>query len=188
MANVTTPEFRGCFLQVFRAGKPKNAKAEQLPNYSVRAAFPPETDLRVLKAQAEEAAKQKWPAGIPKTLRSPFRRNDELDNPVPGIPDDWIIMTFARREADGRPSVFDQQVRDIEPVNQSEVYAGAWYQASVNAYPYDNSGNKGVAFGLQGIQKRRDDTPLSGKPSVARADDFSPAAASGSSSGGGIFD
>lgn len=186
MANVTTPEFRGVFLQVFRAGKPKTAKAEQLPNYSVRAAFPPNTDFKALKAQAEDAVKAKWPTGAPKTLRSPFRRNDELDNPVAGIPDDWIIMTFARREADGRPAVFDEQVCDIEPVNQSEVYAGAWYQASVKAYPYENSGNKGVAFGLQGIQKRRDDQPL-GNQTTATASDFSPATGD-NASGGGIFD
>lgn len=187
MANVTTPEFRGCFLQVFRAGKPKTAKAEQLPNYSVRAAFPPNTDFRAMKANAEEVVKVKWPSGAPKTLRSPFRRNDELDNPIGGIPDDWVVMTFTRREEDGRPAVFDEQVRDIEPVNQQEVYAGAWYQASVKAYPYDNNGNKGVAFGLQGLQKRRDDDPLGKHRTVASASDFSPAASQGSS-GGGIFD
>lgn len=184
MKNVTTPEFRGCFLQVFRPGKPKTAKADQLPNYSVRAAFPPDSDFKAMKAQAEEAVKYKWPAGAPKNLRSPFRRNDELDTPLNGIPDDWIVMTFARREQDGRPAVFDEQVRPIEPVNQSEVYSGAWYQASVRAYGYDNSGNKGVSFGLQGIQKRRDGDPLGGM-TVATATDFAPAE---ESAGGGMFD
>lgn len=188
MNNITTPEFRGCFLQVFRPGKPKTAKADQLLNYSVRAAFPPNTDFTQMKAQAAEAAKAKFPEGIPKTLRSPFRRNDELDKPIKGIPDDWIVMTFARREQDGRPAVFDQQVRDIEPVNQSEVYAGAWYQASVRAYGYANSGNKGVSFGLQGIQKRRDDEPLGGGVPVATAGDFAPAAGGSSDSAGGLFD
>ena len=49
-------------------------------------------------------------------------------------------------------------------------------------------GNYGVSFGLQGIQKRRDDEPLGGGVSVATASDFAPAAGgSGSGAGEDIF-
>lgn len=182
---VTTPEFRGCFLQVFRPGKPKTAPAEQAPNYSVRAAFPPDADFKAMKQLAEAAVRYKFPEGAPKNMRSPFRRNDELDNPIKGIPDDWIIVTFTRREQDGPPSVFGPSVEDIRPADQHKIYAGAWYQASVSAYAYAASGNKGVSFGLQGLQLRRDGDTLGGGVTVATATDFAPAEESAS---GGMFD
>ena len=40
----------------------------------------------------------------------------------------------------------------------------------VNAYAYDQSGNKGVAFGLLGLQFAGDDDAFGG--GVATADDF----------------
>lgn len=190
MAKVTTPEFRAAFIQVFKPGKPKDAKPEQLPNYSIRAAFPPTTDLSTLKAEAQRAAEAKWGEGkIPKTLRSPFRRNDELDTPIKGIDDDWIVMTFTRREADGRPGVVDQNVQAI--LDESDVYAGAWFFASVNAYGYEHTGNKGVAFGLQNVQLSKDDEAL-GRGRSKPEDDFAPvgggAAKNGGASANTLFD
>jgi hypothetical protein len=43
----------------------------------------------------------------------------------------------------------DEQV----PGNPNEVYAGCLIRAAVNAYGYDRQGNKGVSFGLNGVQK-----------------------------------
>lgn len=171
MAKVTTPEFRGVFLQVFKAGKPKDAPAEQTPNFSVRAAFDPATDLSALKEEAKRAAFVKFEDKIPKVFRSPFRTNDELENPIKGVPDDWIIVTFSRREADGRPGIVDQNVQAI--LEEADVYAGAWYRASVNAYGYANKGNNGVAFGLNNLQLIRDDEPL-GRGRSKPEDDFVP--------------
>ena len=39
---------------------------------------------------------------------------------------------------------------------------------SLNAYPFSASGNKGVSFGLQNVQKLRDGEPLG---SVSRVED-----------------
>ena len=42
----------------------------------------------------------------------------------------------------------------------NEFYSGCWAIASVNAYAYDNAGNRGAAFGLLNLQKIKDDKPF----------------------------
>lgn len=155
VSNKITPPFRAGFVALFRPSAPQGSNQE--PKYSVRAMFPPTTDLSALKAEAQKAALDKWGDKVPKSLRSPFRRNDELENPVPGIGDDWIVMTFSAK-ADRRPGLIGPAKEDI--IDDSLVYSGCWMRAEVRPYAYDNQGNRGVSFGLQNVQKLRDDEPL----------------------------
>lgn len=154
--NMITPEFRAAYVGLFKASAPKD-NPNGTKKYSVRALFPPNTDISSLKQAAAQAATDKWGTSIPKVLRSPFRTNDELDNPIEGIPADWIVMNFTANE-DRRPGIVDPNLQDV--IDESVVYSGAWYRAEVRAYGYDQAGNKGVAFGLQNIQKLRDDEPI----------------------------
>lgn len=154
MENILTPEFRGAFIQVFRAKAQKQEDGSMgAAKFTVRAAFPPNSDMTLMKKEASEAAQAKWADKPPKTLRSPFRKNEELDKPVAGVGDDWIIMTFSSNE-DRRPGVVDAKLQDI--IDESQCYSGAWYRAQVRAYAYDKAGNKGVSFGLQNLQKLRE--------------------------------
>lgn len=158
--NIITPEFRAGFISVFRATKNAKAAPDAKAKYSIRACFPPTADLTALKQQAQAVAIEKWGAGkTPKAMRSPFRLNEELENPVAGIGDDWIIMTFSANE-DRRPGLVDADRQDI--IDESEVYAGAWFRAQIHAFAYDNAGNKGITFGLDNVQKMRDDDPIGG--------------------------
>ena len=155
---ILTPHFRAAFISLFRATSMKQADgSDGQPKFSIRACFPPTADLTQLKKEAEQAAKDKFGDKIPKTLRSPFRTNEELENPIVGIGDDWIIMSFSANE-DRRPGIVDSKLQDI--IDDSDVYSGAWYRAQVRAFAYENAGNKGVSFGLQNVQKLRDDDPL----------------------------
>ena len=182
-----TPNFRAAFISLFRATSMKNADGKDSdPKFSIRACFPPTADIKALKKEAENAAKEKFGDKIPKTLRSPFRLNEELDNPVPGIGDDWVIMSFSAK-ADRRPGIVDANLQDI--IDEADVYSGAWYRAQVNAYGYDTAGNKGVAFGLQNVQKLRDDDPL-GNGRIPASKAFEPvegAASEGGKTASSIF-
>ena len=166
--NQITPEFRAAFISVFKATSMKNADGSvNKPKYSIRAAFPPTAKLDALKKEASLAAQEKWGDKIPKTLRSPFRLNEELENPIVGIGDDWVIMSFSANE-DRRPGIVDAKLQDI--IDDSDVYSGAWYRAQVRAFAYENAGNKGVSFGLQNVQKLRDDDPIgSGRIPASKA-------------------
>jgi hypothetical protein len=165
---LVTPEFRAAFVGLFRATAPRE-NPDGKKKYSLRAVFAPGTDMSGLKKAAASAASDKWGSNLPKTMRSPFRLNEELDNPIPGVADDAIVMTFSANE-DRRPGLVDARLNDI--IDESEVYSGAWFRAQVRAYAYEASGNRGVAFGLENVQKLRDDEPLgSGKLPASKAFD-----------------
>jgi len=182
--NIITPEFRAAYISIFKATSQKNPDGTtSKPKFTVRAVFPADTDMKELKKEAEAAAVAKWGDKVPKTLRSPFRLNEELDNPVKGIPDDWIVMTFSANE-DRRPGIVDALLQDI--IDPTQVYSGAWYRAQVRAFHYENAGNKGVSFGLQNVQKLRDDEPLGGS-NIPASKAFG-AVESGAKTAGGMFD
>lgn len=158
--NVVTPQFRGVFVALFKPSKPKSAPPEQEAKYSIKAAFPPTTDLSALKAAAKAAAEEKWGDKIPKALRSPFRTNDELENPIPQIGDDWVVMTFSSKP-DKFSAARNLVDSDRQPItDETDAYSGAWYRAEVRASAYENAGNKGVSFYLQNVQKLRDDEAI----------------------------
>lgn len=163
---IITPEFRAAFVGLFRPTAPRE-NPDGKKKYSIRAVFMPGTDMSALKAAAKTVAGEKWGAQMPKTMRSPFRTNEELDNPIPGVPDDAVVMTFSANE-DRKPGLVDAGLQDI--IDDSEVYAGAWFRAQVRAYAYDTQGNRGVAFGLENVQKTSDDDPLgSGRMPASKA-------------------
>lgn len=183
-----TPDFRAAFISVFKATSMKNADGStSKPKYSIRAVFPPQANLAPLKKEAEAVAKEKWGDKIPKTLRSPFRLNEELEAPIEGIGDDWTVMSFSANE-DRRPGLVDAKLQDI--IDDTDVYSGAWYRAQVRAFAYDTAGNKGVSFGLQNVQKLRDDDPLgNGRIPASKAFDpvDAPANAAGAKTATSIF-
>lgn len=181
--NIITPEFRAGFVGLFKASAPKE-NPNGAKKFSMRAIFMPGTDLAQMKKEALAAATEKWGANIPKTMRSPFRRNDELDNPVPGIPDEAIVMTFSANE-DRRPGLVDANLQDI--IDDSQVYSGAWFRAQVRAFAYETSGNKGVSFGLQNVQKMRDDDPI-GKGKMPASKAFEAVGGAAATTGAALFD
>lgn len=58
---------------------------------------------------------------------------------------------------------------DRQPIlERSEVYSGVYGRASINLYAFNSNSNKGIACGLNNLQKIRDGEPLGGK---SRAED-----------------
>lgn len=55
-------------------------------------------------------------------------------------------------------------------MDTDDFYSGCWGAAVVNFYPYNTSGNMGVAVGLNNVIKTRDDERLGGGGRTAEAD------------------
>lgn len=180
---IITPEFRAAYCGIFRATAPKE-NPDGKKKFSMRAVFMPGANIDELKKAAAHVAGEKWGKNVPKNVRSPFRTNEELDNPIPGVPDDAIVMTFSANE-DRRPGIVDKNLNDI--IDDSECYSGAWFRAQVRPYCYDQAGNKGIAFGLENVQKVRDDEPLgSGRMPASKA--FEAFGGSSGKSAAGMFE
>ena len=61
---------------------------------------------------------------------------------------------------------------DLNPIlERSEVYSGVYGRASINLYAFNSNGNRGIACGLNNLQKISDGEPLGGKSRAE--DDFS---------------
>ena len=66
------------------------------------------------------------------------------------------------------PGIVDAARQPI--LERSEVYSGVYGRASINLYAFNSNGNKGIACGLNNLQKISDGEPLGGK--TRAEDDF----------------
>ena len=75
---------------------------------------------------------------------------------------------FANITSKMRPGVVDKSKQPIGPEhgNADEIYPGCYCRATVTAYSYDNKG-KGVALGLQNVQKIADGDRLDSRTDAA---------------------
>jgi hypothetical protein len=64
-----------------------------------------------------------------------------------------------------KPGVVDQ---DLNPIlDQNEFYSGCYGRASITFYPYNAQGSKGIACGLNNVQKLEDGEKLGGGTTAA---------------------
>lgn len=96
------------------------------------------------------------------TLKTPLRDGD-LERP-----DDEAYHNsyFINANSGTAPGVVDADRNPI--IDRSEMYSGVKGRASINLYAYNVNGNRGIACGLNNLQKISDGTPLGGK---SRAED-----------------
>lgn len=69
----------------------------------------------------------------------------------------WVV----RASSKSRPSVVDINVQPI--IDPNAFYSGCFARATVNFFAYNKNGNRGVACGLNNVQKIADGEPLSGR-------------------------
>ena len=73
---------------------------------------------------------------------------------------------FINANATAAPGIVDA---DRQPIlERSEVYSGVYGRASITLYAFNSNGNRGIACGLNNLQKIRDGEPLG---SHSRAED-----------------
>lgn len=157
-----TPRFRVSFPALFEAKGMENDPSSK-PKYGVTMLFPKSTDLSKLKkahdAALEEGIEKLWKGKKPKNLRSPFRDGDTEEDYCEK--DGFPGHIFVRASSLDKPGVVDADTDRIS--DPAEVYAGCYARATVVAYAYDVAGNRGVAFGLQNVQKLKDGEAFSGR-------------------------
>ncbi len=95
-------------------------------------------------------------------LKTPLRDGDAER------PDDdaYANSYFINANSGTAPGIVDADRNPI--IDRSEVYSGVYGRASINFYAFNSNGNKGIACGLNNLQKIRDGEPLGGK---SRAED-----------------
>ncbi len=165
---ITGPQTRWSYANVW------NPKAINggTPKYSVSLIIPKSDTKTIEKIKAaieaaytEGQAKLKGSGkSVPalSAIKTPLRDGD-LERP-----DDEAYKNayFINANSPTAPGIVDA---DRQPILEtSEVYSGVYGRASINFFAFNSNGNKGIACGLNNLQKIRDGEPLGGK---ARAED-----------------
>ncbi len=90
-------------------------------------------------------------------LKSPLRDGDKERKNDPAYKNCWFINA----KSITKPGVVDAYRNPI--LDTSELYSGIIGRASITFYAYNTNGNRGIAAGLDHIQKLADGTPLGGR-------------------------
>ena len=153
--------------------EPKSINGDA-PKYSVSLIIP-KSDVKTVEAlknaiQAAYDEGQSKLKGSSKSvpalssIKNPLRDGD-LERP-----DDETYKEsyFINANSATAPGIVDAARQPI--LEHSEVYSGVYGRASINLYAFNSNGNKGIACGLNNLQKISDGEPLGGK--TRAEDDF----------------
>ncbi|MGR6115054.1 DUF2815 family protein [Aeribacillus composti] len=139
--------------------------------YSTSILIPKEDEetLRKIKTAieaAKELGKSQWGGKIPANLKLPLRDGDEER------PDDeaYAGHYFINASSKTKPGIAkpigktpDGKTKFEEITDSTEVYSGCYARVSINFYPFNKNGNRGIAVGLNNIVKVQDGEPLGGR-------------------------
>lgn len=165
---ITGPETRWSYANVW---DPKPAVDGGKPKYSISLIISKDDTATVeaikkaIQAAYEEGAAKLKGNGktVPplSAIKNPLRDGD-IEKP-----DDEVYANayFINANSASQPGIVDANVQPI--INRSEVYSGVYGRASINFYAFNVNGNRGIACGLNNLQKMRDGEPLGGKASAA---------------------
>jgi hypothetical protein len=162
---VVTGKVRFSYVNVF---EPRSIGENDPKFYDVCILIPKSDKKGIAKLEAAieaaaEAGASKW-GGKPKKLKLPLRDGDE-EKDLP----EFEGMLFLNAKSARKPQVVDE---DLNPImDKDDFYSGCWGRASIDFYPYDYNGSKGIACGLNNLQKLEDGERLGGDFSSAE-DDF----------------
>lgn len=157
---VVTGKVRFCYVNVF---EPTAMNEDDTPKYNICVLIPKSDTVTIDKIKkAIEAAKEAGKAKladkngrIPANLKLPLRDGDEERPDDPAFEDHYFINANSMRQ----PSVVDRSLNPI--MSRDEFYSGCYGRASINFYAF-NVSSKGIAAGLNNLQKLEDGEMLAG--------------------------
>lgn len=165
---ITGPDVRFSYVHVFNPVAIKGST----PKYSVSLIIPKSDTETVRKIKA--AIKAAFDEGIAKlqgnsktvptfaATSHPLKDGDIMRPDDPAYKNSYFLSA----NSIDQPGVVD---KDLQPIiDPAEFYSGCYGRASLNFYAFNANLNKGIACGLNNIQKLRDGERLGGgRPSAA---------------------
>lgn len=169
---ITGPKTRWSYANIW---EPKAIGEGVTPKYSVSLIIPKTDTVTVNKVKAaiqaaylEGESKLK---GTAKTvpplaaIKSPLRDGD-VERPEDEA---YANAYFINANSITPPGIVDSNLDEI--MTKSEVYSGVYGRASISFYAFNTNGNRGIACGLNNLQKVADGEPLGSR--VSAESDFS---------------
>lgn len=163
---ITGPNTRWSYVN---AWEPKSINGGA-PKYSVSLIIPKSDTKTVAKIKAAiEAAYHEGEGklkgngkSVPplNAIKTPLRDGDteRPDDPA------YAGAYFVNANSATAPGIVDEDCNPI--LSRSEVYSGVYGRASITFFAFNSNGNRGIACGLNNLQKILDGEPLGGKASA----------------------
>jgi hypothetical protein len=166
---VITGKVRLSYCNLFQ---PRAAEDGQEPKYSCTILVPKSDKVTINKIKAAiEAAKQAGASSvfggkIPANVKTSVHDGDG-EKPNGGeygeeCKGHYVINASSKQ----KPGIVDRNLNEI--IDSTEVYSGCYARVSINFYAFSKNGNKGIACGLNNVQKIADGDYLGGR---SRAED-----------------
>ena len=157
---VVTGKVRFCYVNVF---EPTAMNEGDTPKYNICVLIPKSDTATIDKINkainaAKEAGKAKLAdknGRIPANLKLPMRDGDVERPDDPAFEGMYFINANSMRQ----PSIVDRSLNPI--MTRDEFYSGCYGRASINFYAF-NVSSKGIAAGLNNLQKLEDGEMLAG--------------------------
>ena len=141
------------------------------PKYSVTLLIPKTDNAtkidieKSIQAAYDEGVSKKW-GGLHPQPKAILHDGDGIRQSGQPYGDEckghWVITASTKNKP---------QVVGIDNVNcelaPQDIYSGMYARVTINFFPYDTAGSKGVGCGLGNVMKTRDGEPLSGGASAA---------------------
>ena len=168
MKVITGPDTRWSYANVWEAksingGTPKFSVSLIIPKSDTRTLNKIKAAIEAAYKEGESKLKGNGKTVPPlSSIKKPLRDGDNER------PDDeaYANAYFVNANSATAPGIVDSNLAPI--LERSEVYSGVYGRASINFYALNSNGNKGIACGLNNLQKIRDGESLGGK---SRAED-----------------
>ncbi len=162
-AKVVTGKARFSFCHVFQ---PYSGIEGGTPKYSVSIIIPKSDKETIAKLQkafddTKAGAAVVFGGTVPKMVKGGLRDGDMERENDPAYANSYFINANSAQ----KPGVVDADLNPI--INADEFYSGCFGRASITFYPYNAQGSKGIACGLNNVQKLEDGEKLGGSTTAA---------------------
>jgi len=166
MKVITGPDTRWSYVNAWEAksiqgGTPKFSVSLIVPKSDTRTVATIKAAIEAAYHEGETRLKGSGKTVPPlSTIKTPLRDGDteRPDDPA------YANAYFINANSATTPGVVDADRNVI--ITRSEVYSGVYGRASISFYAFNSNGNKGIACGLNNLQKIRDGEPLGGRASA----------------------
>lgn len=164
---VITGTVRFSYLHVW---EPTAMEGEQEKKYSVSLIISKDDKATVAKVKAaikaaeEQGKTSKFGGKIPTTKFRVAFQDGDIERPEDEA---YENSYFINAKCKNKPGLVDKNLNPI--MDQDDLYSGCFGRASITFYPYNANGSKGIAAGLNNLQKLKEGDPL-GSRSTAEND------------------
>lgn len=165
---VITGKVRFSYVNIFKSRAFQTGQNEK---YSICLLIPKKDKKTVadinsaIDAAIRQGISEKWGGKKPSGLKLPLRDGDEERADEA---EEYVGMFFLNANNDQKPGIVDIYKNEI--LDPTEVYSGCWGRASINFFPFNSNGNKGVAVSLNNVMKCEDGDQLGASRMSAEAD------------------